>query len=74
MERNNRIFNNSVRSFDQTYNLCLTFISQWLNLLLGTSREMARQTLKQAQIGEVSDSLLKETHREGRDGNNSDVM
>ena len=40
-EINNKIFNNSTRSPESTFHACASFISFWINLLSGKSRDLA---------------------------------
>jgi len=75
-ERNNRIFNNSTRSSDQTFHACFTFISYWLNLLSDTSRELARQTgqiMEQMHTCQGSDSQSEETKDRKDDSDTYDI-
>ena len=44
-ERNNRIFNESAISSNQTFHVYLSFISFWLNLLSRTCRDIMRHAL-----------------------------
>jgi len=44
-ERNNRIFNESAISSNQTFHVYLSFISFWLNLLSRTYRDVMRHAL-----------------------------
>ena len=49
-ERNNIILNHSVRSVEQSFYVCLTFISHWLNLLSDMSRELAERACLRRQL------------------------
>ena len=55
-KRNNRIFSNSARSFEHTFYACFTFISYWLSLLSGKSRDLAARIIGHIQTGGTSDN------------------
>ena len=59
-EWNNKIFNDSARSSNQTFCACFTFISYWINIISGRASERARRTLEQTQLGDVSDRHFEE--------------
>ena len=47
-ERNNRIFDNIARSFNQILHLCFDLISHWSCLCSGRARELISQTFGQS--------------------------
>ena len=72
-EHNNRLFNNSARSTHQTFHVCTTFISYWINFLSGGARKMTQRTLDRTVMGKASNNHSEDTQDRGRDNDSEDM-